>query len=360
MDGELIRVFTINFTNGSVITISRQKDEISDTLQIILNSLPDTQIIDAGKFVSAIQECFKASYSEKVINTALNKQFSDFYQKREADLAKLESTTINLISKTEEFIRKKEEDFLNKEEILKNKFNDLENKQIEEYKTKESKLNEERETLESKKKEFDDRESKHVRRKIREDLKTEFKNRSQKFQLTEGTRKLRNPISYFSILLLIIFGAGFLTLTILSIIELATTNNFDMNKFISLTAKQIVFALAFGSTSIFFIRWSNKWFEKHSDEEFKLKRYEIDLDRASWLAEMAFEWKSEKGTEIPPELLEHLSKNLFTYEEKDQTPLHPSEQLANAILGVASSASLKIPGGTELHLDRKGLKKLEK
>jgi hypothetical protein len=127
---------------------------------------------------------------------------------------------------------------------------------------------------------------------------------------------------------------------------------------ITLAIKQIALGLAFASTGVFFIRWNNKWFEKHSTEEFRLKRLEIDIDRASWLVEMAFEWKTEKGTDIPIELINKLGENLFKEDKVEESPLHPSDQLASAILGAASSVSVKVPGGTEVKLDRKGLNKL--
>ena len=38
---------------------------------------------------------------------------------------------------------------------------------------------------------------------------------------------------------------------------------------------------------------------------------ELDLDRASWVVEMALEWKDEKGTESPAELVQTRARNLF-------------------------------------------------
>ncbi len=38
---------------------------------------------------------------------------------------------------------------------------------------------------------------------------------------------------------------------------------------------------------------------------------ELDVDRASWFVEIAFEWKDEKGEAIPLELIERLTQGLF-------------------------------------------------
>lgn len=50
-------------------------------------------------------------------------------------------------------------------------------------------------------------------------------------------------------------------------------------------AGQMLVAIAFASTSVFYIRWTGRWFERYAEEEFLLKRQEIDIDRASWIVE---------------------------------------------------------------------------
>jgi hypothetical protein len=47
-----------------------------------------------------------------------------------------------------------------------------------------------------------------------------------------------------------------------------------------------------------------------ADEEFRLKRISLDVDRAIWVVETALEWQEQKQT-IPPQLLEQLSRDLF-------------------------------------------------
>ena len=93
-------------------------------------------------------------------------------------------------------------------------------------------------------------------------------------------------------------------------------------------AKLIRFGLsatAFVGTMIFYIRWCDNWFRQHADEEFLLKRLLLDIDRASWIVEMSLEWAEEKGTEIPEELIDRLSNNLFSGKNDISQPTHPSE-----------------------------------
>jgi len=117
-------------------------------------------------------------------------------------------------------------------------------------------------------------------------------------------------------------------------------------------------SLFLGAAIWYYIRWQNAWFQKHADEEFNQKAFELDLDRASWLVEMAMEWQDEKGTEIPEYLVDKLSKNLFTKDENETPILHPADQLASALMGSSSSIELNT-NGNKIKLDRKGIKTLK-
>lgn len=91
---------------------------------------------------------------------------------------------------------------------------------------------------------------------------------------------------------------------------------------------------------MFLIRRSNRWFDKHAAEEFSQKRFELDLPRASWLVEMAIEWQSERGSEIPESLVERFGNNLFEQQEARAEPLHPPDQLASALLGASATGGV--------------------
>lgn len=358
LNSELIQNFSFIFDPNFSISVGRIDNSNIDHISLNFASLPDEQRQKAYFFYSSIRESLRFVDSSKIITSALNEEIKKHYEIRETELSRLENISESIIDRTENFIRKKQEEFNSEKRKLEETYNAKGDLLYDEYKTNQKLLEEERKKLDLKLKEIDDRESKHVRRKIREDLKEELKKRSQKFELTEGTKKLRSPINYFCYVLLFLFGSGFIIYSYLSAIELLSSIT-NSTQLIALSIKQLTLGLAFGSTAVFFIRWNNKWFEKHSNEEFRLKRHEIDLDRASWLVEMAFEWKTEKGTDIPIELINKLGKNLFEEDKIDEQPLHPSDQLASVILGAASGVSVKIPGGTELNLDRKGLNKLK-
>lgn len=357
LNSELINDFTFTFNPNFRIRIDRGTDTTFDTINLNFSSLQDDQRTKINKFYSLVREHIKVIDSSRIIKNELNEQLKRHYEIRESELTRLEGVSESIIDRTEQFLKQKSEEFLNNKKALEKEYEAKIEIIKSDYSAKQQNLDTERDKLNAKLKEIDDREAKHVRRKIREDLREEFKKRSLKFELTEGTVNLRKPINLFTVILLCLFGIGFVIYSYLSTTQLISTNT-NTSVLITLAIKQIALGLAFASTAVFFIRWNNKWFEKHSTEEFRLKRLEIDIDRASWLVEMAFEWKTEKDADIPIELINKLGENLFKEDKAEESPLHPSDQLASAILGAASSVSVKVPGGTEVKLDRKGLNKL--
>lgn len=356
---ELVKRFDFRYNLNTQLVIDRVDNQTYDTLTFIFNNLADNHFAEVSKFISLIRKNLKSIDSELTTKTLFNDELKRHYELRESELTKLEEISESIIYKQQQFLLQKEQEYLKRkeelDEIYNNKTKELENT----FNTKKVELDNERSLLDKKLQEINDHESKHERRRLREDLKKELKSRSEKFELTKGTNDLRKPIFIFSTILLILFGSGLVTYSILSVSELLKPVK-DSSILISLLIKQISFALAFGSTSVFFIRWNNKWFEQHANEEFRLKRHEIDIDRASWIVEMALEWRTEKEGEIPSQLIDKLSQNLFIEAKQDNTELHPSDQLASAIFGAASNLTIKGPNDSQISFDRKGVQRLKK
>lgn len=89
-----------------------------------------------------------------------------------------------------------------------------------------------------------------------------------------------------------------------------------------------------------------------------MKRFELDFERASFVVEWALEWAKEKG-EVPPYLIERLSRNLFDSQSSNPAPTTAADALASALFGSAATAKLKI-GDNEISFDRKGIRTLKK
>jgi hypothetical protein len=61
---------------------------------------------------------------------------------------------------------------------------------------------------------------------------------------------------------------------------------------------------------------------------------------------------------IPKEIIEGMTRNLFV-DPLRSAPKHPSEDLASVLFGASSGFVLKTPSGSELRLDRKGIRRVE-
>lgn len=172
--------------------------------------------------------------------------------------------------------------------------------------------------------------------------------------MTEGTNKLRKPIALAMIGLVAIFV--FLgSVSALEFYDILRSS--DMSKILIASVKQFIYTGGAVASVVFLIRWMNRWFELHSQSEFYMKQFELDMERASWLVETSLEWKDAKGTAIPTELLESLSRNLFVNEgQKVEQVQHPADQLASALMGSASGVKLKA-GDSSIEIDPRKLAK---
>ncbi|HEV2695451.1 MAG TPA: hypothetical protein VG347_21325 [Verrucomicrobiae bacterium] len=83
-------------------------------------------------------------------------------------------------------------------------------------------------------------------------------------------------------------------------------------------------------TGVYYLRWNDQWFRDHARAEFENRKFSADILRASWVAELFFEWAEKKGVSIPPELVDSFTKNLFDNVSSDGR-LHPADQLSDLV-----------------------------
>lgn len=336
-----------------------QNVTVSSTIQIIIKegilniTINHSQDNDRLVFalIFSLKEFFPELILHQKIKEVLGDGFSQFYEVRETNLARLENLSEKLITQNESYRTQLD---LEKEK----KINELELK----YSTKESSLEQEFENknqeltqrelgLLEKLKTLDDRSSKHARREIRQDLKDEIESRNKSFNLTTTTiSKRRNVHILFVSFILILVSFIVYTLLVLA-------NGTDKTLNILNSIKLIFSFLGLSATIIYYIRWNDNWFRRHADEEFYMKRFLLDIERASWVVEMALEWNEEKGSEIPSELLEKLTNNLFESSNSEKTK-HPTEDIISKILGGSSELDLSIPNVANLKLGKKGIKEV--
>src|SRR5215208_5275799 len=91
-----------------------------------------------------------------------------------------------------------------------------------------------------------------------------------------------------------------------------------------------------------------------------IEAVQLDVERASWAAETALEWRREEGTPMPDALIQGVTRDLFKFQHRSSDPdLTAADQLASAILGTASSLNVDT-GVAKIQLDRKDLRRLQK
>jgi hypothetical protein len=199
--------------------------------------------------------------------------------------------------------------------------------------------------VEAREKTADHTDNRAARRKLREELLKILASRNTKFGLTSDTENKRKPVMRTASAVAVFFA------TILATAIFAPSSIVTMEPWPKIAA-EITAALGFAGATVFLLRFHQQWAKRHADEEFYLKRLELDFERASWLVEMSLEYAAERGTPIPGEMFERLSRGLFGVEASPDVR-HPME----ALLGAASEAQVKLPNAT-LRVKRRGLQRL--
>lgn len=335
-------------TQGS-IRIEREPDASSLFDKVAVNPGQQTDAVQFAKFCASAQKHLGASSLNNLSNL-LGPETMRHFEAREVALAKLEKLTATLLQDVETTRQERDREFHAKEKALEEKYEKRLSELDQQYEVQEKTIQERSNELDKLRKELDDRAAKHARRQHYKDIKEKFKSWSKEFQVTKGTTDLRKSVLLMTVILLLLFGglAGFF------LFQSITAK--DNTHLIAAVIKQVAFTLLFVSTAFFFIRWNNQWFQRHANEEFRLKRMELDIDRASWFVEMAFEWKDEKGEEIPASIIDRLTVGLFSEEASEPTS-EPHDSLTQALMG-ASRFTVKLSDGTEVEYDRKGVQKL--
>jgi len=174
---------------------------------------------------------------------------------------------------------------------------------------------------------FETRESKHVRRSLLEEMKTTLAERKEVSLSDQTVSKRRSVLG--GCIVSGVFGLS-LVFTGFYFGYMGKGTQYHSLAPISGGSLMVVSAL------VYYIKWSDQWFRRHADAEFAVLRFENDILRASWLAELLFEWQSEKAdSQFPEHLIRQFSAHLFT-EDSSVSPSHPSEALVEFVTDAES------------------------
>lgn len=353
LQGMLCREIYVDFEGGGTAALSRHSDPNTVGVSGFRDEVIAMQLhAKLGRSLAA----FKPGAPHAA---ALGEDLQKYYVAREATLSRLEDSIALLLKSAQNDLEKREEFFRQKEIALQAKLDaglkDIEAKRVAEQQD----LEKTKADLAERVKAVDDSAAKYARRALQERLRGEIKKRQSISELTPGTRRMRWPVMVALAALAGLLGYGFAVYTKELIGELAKATPPDPTILVSLFVRQIFLGIGVGATVWYFIHWQNQWFQRHADEEFRIKRLELDLDRASWVVELAMEWAKETGAkDLPPALMSELTKNLFT--EPDGLKAKGSEDVSAlaTLLGAATSAEVMV-GGNRFTLNRKAAEKLK-
>lgn len=355
-DNTIVDHYHLNINdNAFTVTIERRGNSpFYDEVRFKKNNGLNEQ--EAIKIISKISSDLHAFDPERKIYSPIPEQQQQLFALNQSSLDRLENLNIDLIEKGQEFLKAIDDKVVEKIGVLEEDFSKKESALKEEFSKKEQELQKKEEALTARAKEIDDRDNTHVRRQLRQDLIQEIKDRSEKFNLTKGTVKLRWPVHGACCILIALLGGGAIAYATV-LFELLVDSPIDITAVTIVSIKQLGLTLGAAATAFFYIRWLNRWFEQHAQAEFQLKQFQLDIDRASWVVETALEWRKSGEGSLPNELLESMSRNLFVTDDyKVEQLKHPADELASALLGTASKVRLKA-GDSELELDGKRLSK---
>jgi len=381
-DGHLLASAALGLDNLSVTYTRGGRDDspFLDEIRVYYNDSGGPPSVETRiAIVAAIKKQFETFDAKRSIALPLaeGEKLAALHQEK---LDRLEELNTELIQRTSDAYIRLEAEYEERKRIVAEELAEEKKELIAEHKQKLEQLRIEETALEQRKKELDDRGNTHARRMLRDRMLEDVRTRIASFGVSKATEGKRNPVRVsmvvliFSLLLLTLWTAreldaqqdiyklatetvavaagaqqkltkaGMTTGSVNSVLSSGQTLLYLLWGRLSLFSIGLVFAL------LYYIRWENRWADQHSNSEFQLQQFYIDVNRANWAIETGLEWKKETQSDIPNTILESVTKNLFRAADDVPPALHPADELASALLGSASKLKLK-NGDNELEFN---------
>lgn len=362
--GQVFQLVTLSDEHTSIQISRAAIDDLFDTVTVNpgkKQGSTDNRISeeDFGLLLTHLQKELPPTSAEN-LGALLGEGVEKHFAAREVALNRFESLNHDILHEQNRIRREMENELSEKRTKLEAEFTEKSERLDNDHETASVALEKREKELAERKKELDDRSSTHARRAIREDLKTLLR-KNERLKTSSDTRWRRGGIMLVYTLLIAAFA--WQAYPFLAVPVTATNTAANSSESIEKTwelVRQCAAAVGAVVTAGFFLRWLNSWNSQMAGEELKQKQFELDIDRASWLVEMALEWDKEKQTEIPEQLLKQLSQNLFeTSSHHDEAGMTAADTLASAMLKGAVRAKVPLGSG-ELEFDRKGLRSMDK
>ena len=335
------------------VRLERNREAGFDVIQVRYDDDP-TDPADIRRSLAAVQSQFIPLNHSEAIERALGPELAEFYRLREAGLSRLETLNRKLVEETHDYRLRLDAENAEQKKALDATFDERRRELDASYGERATELEARAKELDQQRQELDDRSARHARREQSRALQKKISDRSEKFTLTPETQQKRKPIHRIFQALLLTSG-GLIAWALLA----PPTAVSGAELWLQLVRLPIG-VLGFGVTSVFYIRWNDRWFRQHADQEFRLQQLALDVDRAGYAAEMLLEWQEDKGGEMPAVLVDRLTTGLFTDQTTVARARHPTEDIAGALLKASSSVRLDLPGIGEVNLTGRQIRGLDK
>ena len=306
-----------------------------------MSDLSNTDKLD---IVALINSELKAFEPGRFINTGLSEEQSQLLSIHEGTLERLERLNEDLVRQSSQFRENLETRFEEKTSELEQQTKEKQEKLDKEQEKRNEALEKREQALADKLRAIDDRDNTHVRREIRDKMLEDVKRRIETFGVSVSTEGKRKPV-LIGIMLMVLAIIAMLAYSVFEMSQLAELsikgNGSDAPYW--LWSKITILSVGLLGTILYYVKWQNRWAEQHANSEFQLQQFHIDVNRANWVIESCLEWRKETESAIPTVLLESITRNLFESSNEDLEKLvHPSDELASALLGSASKLKMKV------------------
>lgn len=212
-------------------------------------------------------------------------------------------------------------------------------------------------SLESLKKQLDDRGHMHARRQLRTDITNALKARLERPGVSKQTATIRLAVVAFSLFGCIVFGTvAAISMTDLHNVYSASNPNIYIIGFASL--RFALPAAAAAGLLFYALGWLRRLHAEDVHAERSLERYRYDLDRASWAIETILEAQGKEGGTVPPEWIAGVTHGLFVQNAGSNEDRDAADALGS-LLNFAAKAEFG-PGGPKLEFQKRDLRRLSR
>ena len=338
---------------------SQQNTDNREAFDSISISTPDNQpnrdgaADRLGLLVSFVQTAFGRLPTTSLADF-VGESARQHFEARDTALARLESLVAKYTGDLEDARKRQDDILVQKQQGLDADFKSKEVGLAVRLEAGDAELKKRATDLDARAKSLNLQEPKTERRRVFDELNTTLGEWDKSFKLSDGPATRRWPTHALMIVLLVFcacWAAYFLSR--------AMATGQPTSELVFFYVRAGVFLVLAVSFATYYLRWMSAWQHKHADEEFRLKRMQLDLKRAHWFVELAFQWKDEFKESVPAEMVDRLTRHLFEEAAAEAKPKTKLDSLAASLLGAGSKLTVS-PTGPQLEIGSPGLKALAK